>query len=86
MVIPSTYRWKPVASIGVNVFFDCDSLTNITIPDSVTSIGEYAFDVCELLLTIYYRGTLEEWNNINGVLESRINSKVGTAIYYSYKG
>ena len=32
-----------VTSIGSEAFFDCTSLTHITIPDSVTSIGNNAF-------------------------------------------
>ena len=32
-----------VTSIGFNVFQNCYSLASITIPSSVTSIGEYAF-------------------------------------------
>lgn len=40
--------------IGSAVFEDCTSLTSITIPDSVTGIGAYAFQGCEDL-TIYGR-------------------------------
>ena len=53
-----------VTSIGDGAFFDCDSLTNITIPDSVTSIGDWAFDYCYSLTTVYYAGTEEQWNEI----------------------
>ena len=34
-------------------FLDCTSLTSITIPDSVTCIGDRAFDNCSSNLTIY---------------------------------
>ncbi len=43
LVIPSTYKNKPVTSIGGGAFFDCSGLTSVTIPDSVKSIGDYAF-------------------------------------------
>ena len=43
IVIPATYNGLPVTSIGSGAFSGCRSLTSVTIPDSVTSIGEYAF-------------------------------------------
>ena len=41
-----------VTSISEKAFYDCDSLTSITIPDSVTSIGRYAFNGCSSLNSI----------------------------------
>ena len=39
-------------SIGDYAFYDCYSLTSITIPDSVTSVGNYAFEWCSSLTSI----------------------------------
>ena len=41
-----------VTSIGKNAFFDCKSLTSITLPDSIKSIGFGAFMSCESLSKI----------------------------------
>ncbi|MGM9664021.1 MAG: leucine-rich repeat domain-containing protein, partial [Eubacteriales bacterium] len=41
-----------VTSIGGSAFYDCDSLTSITIPEGVTSIGWAAFRGCSSLTSI----------------------------------
>ena len=43
LVIPSAINGLPVTSIGEWAFDACRGLTNVTIPSSVTSIGESAF-------------------------------------------
>ena len=41
-----------VTHIGDYAFYNCNSLTNVTIPDSVTSIGAYAFKNCSSLTSV----------------------------------
>ena len=48
IVIPSEYKGRPVTSIPAYGFCDCTSLTRITIPDSVTEIGNGAFANCPI--------------------------------------
>src|SRR5438477_12437252 len=46
IVIASTYNGYPVTYIQGYAFYECASLTRVTIPDSVTVIGEWAFWHC----------------------------------------
>ena len=52
IAIPGTIEGKTVIMIADNSFFYKDSLTSITIPDSVTSIGNQAFSYCKSLTSI----------------------------------
>ena len=60
--IPAELGGKPVTSIGVAAFAYCSSLTEVTIPKSVTSIEHAAFYDCGALATVYYGGTQEDWD------------------------
>lgn len=50
--IPATYRGLPVAKIGTEAFKDCDNLTSIVIPDSITAIADKAFMGCTKLRSV----------------------------------
>ena len=52
VIIPKEYNGKSVTSIGNYAFYDCSSLTSISIPDSITTIGNAAFYGCSSLTTI----------------------------------
>jgi hypothetical protein len=54
VVIPKTFLNPPlpVTGIGAAAFMECDTLTSVTIPDSVKSIGEKAFSACKSLKSV----------------------------------
>ena len=52
LVIPSTYKEKPVTSIGPSAFSSCTQLTSVRIPDSVASLGDRAFRYCSNLTSV----------------------------------
>ena len=56
-VIPSTTNGYPVVSIGNSVFEDFP-VTNVTIPSSVTNIGNNAFTDCTHLISVAIPGSV----------------------------
>jgi len=60
--IPPSIQNRPVTSIGDGAFFDCTSLTAITIPNSVTSIGREAFGECTHLTSVTFLGKITSSN------------------------
>lgn len=52
LVIPDRLKGHPVVSIGEEAFSDRDTLTVVTIPDSITSIDHAAFSDCDNLTAI----------------------------------
>lgn len=60
VVIPSSIGGKKVLEIGDRAFYNRDSLTSITIPDSVTVIGSEAFLACTSLTSITIPGSVTE--------------------------
>jgi hypothetical protein len=54
-----------LTSIGEAAFANCDGLTSVTIPNSVTKIGARAFAECDGLTEIHYIGTIEQWQAVS---------------------
>ena len=51
--------------IADSTFEGCSGLTSVTIPNSVTSIGDNAFYNCRILGEVYYYGNQYSWNSIS---------------------
>ena len=58
-VTSKTYGELPVVAVGESAFANCDMLTSVILPESVTKIGDYAFDTCEKLVTLEMPGVKE---------------------------
>lgn len=65
VVIPDAVDGIPVREIAAQAFFDCYFITTVTIPSSVTKIGEDAFFACDGLTKIKFLGSPEQWVEIN---------------------
>ena len=94
VVIPSELDGKIVAGIAEKAFYCHEDITSVTIPESVKSIGDYAFCQCTNLDTIIIpegEQDIGEWvfentkwfkDQPNGCLYLGENDH----IFYSYKG
>lgn len=57
--IPDTYNGKPVTVIEDRGFMLLSNITEITIPSSITHIGELSFSYCERLASVVIPGSVE---------------------------
>lgn len=60
-------------SIECRVFEGCASLKEVTIPSTVRFIGKGSFANCNILITVYYGGTMSQWKGIRGDGKDSIN-------------
>ena len=73
-----------VTKIGSGAFYFCENLTQISIPCSVKSIGDYSFYGCFGLSDIYYSGTEDDWNRI--IIQSGNDWLLNADIHFREKG
>ncbi len=50
-----------VTVIGNNAFEDCDEIQTVTLPETLESIGGFAFYSCESITDVYYGGSPSSW-------------------------
>ena len=51
--VPSAVDGQEVLYIGIDCFYDCDSLTTVILPDGLIGIDPYAFEGCDNLRGIF---------------------------------
>jgi hypothetical protein len=99
VIIPSEINGLPVTSIGgyydsaghwFGAFYHCTSLTGVTIPDSITSIGDGVFDGCTGLTNITIPGNVtdlgddafSECSNLTSVVIGNSVTSIGQGAFY----
>ena len=65
-----------VKSIGVGALVGCEGLTSLSIPSSVTSIGEYAFENCGSLKSFTVAPENTAFSSQDGILFNKAKTKV----------
>ena len=78
-------------AIAAQVFYDCTSLTSVTIPDSVTSIGYAAFEDCTGLTSITIPDSVtsisnQAFINCEGITSITIPDSVTSINYQAFMG
>ncbi|MBO7183993.1 MAG: leucine-rich repeat protein [Bacteroidales bacterium] len=82
LILPASCNGKNYA-IHYGAFF-MTGLTSITIPNSVTQIGDETFAYCYLLTSITFEGTVEQWNAVGK--DSYWNIQTGNYTIYCTNG
>ncbi|MCM1360207.1 MAG: leucine-rich repeat protein [Roseburia sp.] len=85
LVIPNAVTYKQttytVYCIQYNSFSNCNEITSVKIPNTLTEMYGDAFYGCDNISSIYYSGNIEGWCSISG-LESLMCSGVSNKKLY----
>ncbi len=95
VVIPAEYNGKAVTAIAAYAFENQRFIGEVVIPESVTTVGEYAFKGCDNLDDIYVEATRTEasaqawattWNSLTGNSSHTIHYGLGENWEYDANG
>lgn len=68
VIIPDEIEGKPVVGIAQSAFENCSGMASITIPETVTHIGEHAFDNCGVMTIYGFEGSAaQSYAEENGI-------------------
>ncbi len=76
IIIPSEINGKPVSELDHKVFYDCADITDITIPDSILTIGIFVFNGCNNLQNINVSDNNINFSSKGGVLFNKDGSSL----------
>jgi len=76
IVIAKSYEGLPVTAIAYEGFVNNRSITNIIIPDSVITIGDYAFYGCTSLTSINVDENNLNFSSIDGILYNKAKTTI----------
>ena len=63
LIIPSTLGGKPVTVVSEGSFYQCESITSISFPETITTIGTNAFYKCSSLTNITIPASVKKLEN-----------------------
>lgn len=82
IIIPDKIDDVAITAIGKDAFSGNTKITSISIPSSVTSIGDGAFNGCSALATVFFGGASDDWSKVTiGDKNATLNKN--TLYYYS---
>ena len=68
--IPSVINGVNVTTIGEKAFANCNSLTDVTISNKITSIHSNSFSNCVNIKTVSFKGSKQQWTPLNEMYKS----------------
>lgn len=60
VILPDSVKY-----IGNSAFYGCSDLTELVLPRTIMEIGSRALDGCGKLDRLYFKGSLNDWQNVD---------------------